>query len=66
MRTVVCFFDMLDECVAYQIDQSYIPKYLSIHTNSIKSPVSHGTYLLPTTINPLDMDASDLWEYRTR
>lgn len=63
MRTVVCFFDMLDECVAYQINDHYVPKYVG---NDMKAAVAHGTYLLPNSVNPLDLDASDLWGYRAR
>lgn len=64
MRTVVCYFDMLDECVAYQIDQRYVPKYNGM--NELKAAVSHGTYYLPHNVNPLEMDAADLWGYRAR
>lgn len=65
MQTVVCYFDMLDECVAYQIDQRYIPKY-ALTYDDMKAAVSHGTYLLPNSFNPLEMDAADLWDYRAR
>lgn len=63
MITAVCYFDMMDECVGYQIGQQYVPKYMG---NDLKAPVAHGTYLLPQTLNPLDMDAADLWDYRAR
>jgi hypothetical protein len=58
---VRCFFDMLDNCVAYERGEDY-----SGHSTGLHAPVSSGLYNLPNNESPIGMSAADLWKYAAK
>lgn len=58
---VRCFFDMLDNCVAYESGEFY-----SGHQTGIHAPVTSGLYNLPKDVDPIGKSAHDLWKYASK
>ncbi len=52
-----CYFDMLDNCVAYDLGD------LSVTSNGQIQLVDSGLYEFAEGYNPLGKSATDLWMY---
>ncbi len=65
LKKVVCYFNILDICIAYDVGKEKI-KFVTSINNCDKHIIDNGIYMLPSDVCPLGRTASNLLQYGKR